>query len=258
MKRLRSMRRRIPWLLWLLAAFVWPTTPVHADPTPVHWYRVELIVFARLAPDAGAHETWPAQPGQPDLKDAVKLTPPPGSSASGPGDTVVVTPLGPVPYQELPSDQYQLDGAAKVLNASPRYRVLLHLAWQQPALGPRSARPVHVQLPDGSLDGSVLLTRRRYLHAVLDLLYRPDGPADEPSAGPSIGPVAGSGGPGVGPADAAAKSVANDQGGPPASAYRMQQHRRIDPGALNYFDHPLFGVLLEATPIDSPTESNSP
>ncbi len=240
MKRLRSMRRRIPCLLWLLAAFAWPTAPVHADPAPAHWYRVELIVFARLAPDAGTHETWPAQPGQPDLKDAVKLTPPAGSAASGPGGTVVVTPLGPVPYRELPSDQYQLDGVAKVLDASPRYRVLLHLAWQQPALDPRSARPVHIRLPDGSLDGSVLLTRSRYLHAALDLLYRPG--ADSAA----------------GPADAATANSADGSGTTAPVVYRMQQHRRINSSALNYFDHPLFGVLLEATPIDSPTESNSP
>ncbi|GBE11072.1 hypothetical protein BMS3Abin12_01649 [bacterium BMS3Abin12] len=240
MKRLRSMRRRIPCLLWLLAASVWPTVPVHADPTPAHWYRVELIVFARLAPDAGAHETWPAQPGQPDLKDAVELTPPPGSAASGPGETVVVTPLGPVPYRELPSDQYQLDGAAKLLDASPRYRVLLHLAWQQPALDPRSAHPVHIQLPDGSLDGSVLLTRRRYLHAALDLLYRPG--ADSAA----------------GPAGATTTNSTDGAGTTAPVVYRMQQHRRINSAALNYFDHPLFGVLLEATPIDSPTESNSP
>jgi hypothetical protein len=230
----------MPGLLWLLAASVWPATPVYADPTPTHWYRVELIVFARLAPDAGTHETWPTQPGQPDLKGAVELTPPAGSVASGPGDAVVVTPLGPVPYRELPPDQYQLDGAAKVLDASPRYRVLLHLAWQQPALGPRSARPVHIQLPDGSLDGSVLLTRRRYLHATLDLLYRPG--ADSVA----------------GPADA---TTADSAAGAPTAApvvYRMQQHRRINSAALNYFDHPLFGVLLEATSIDVQSPPGTP
>ncbi|HEB80669.1 MAG TPA: hypothetical protein ENI71_02205 [Chromatiales bacterium] len=236
MKRLRSLRRRMPGLLWLLAASVWLAAPVHADQTPAPWYRVELIVFARLAPDAGTHETWPAQPGQPDLKGAVELAPPVGSAASGPGDTAVVTPLGLVPYQELPSDQYQLDNVAKVLDASPRYHVLLHLAWQQPALDPRSARPVHIRLPDGILDGSVLLSRRRYLHAALDLLYRPG--ADSAA----------------GPADATAADSAADAVATAPAVYRMQQHRRINPAGLNYFDHPLFGVLLEATPIDLPTE----
>ncbi len=234
------MRRRIPCLLWLLAASVWPAVAVHADPAPAPWYRVELIVFARLAPDAGAHEAWPAQPGQPDLKGAVELTPPAGSAASGPGDTAVVTPLGPVPYRELPSDQYRLDGVAKVLDASPRYRVLLHLSWQQPALGLRSARPVHIQLPDGILDGSVLLTRRRYLHATLDLLYRPGADST------------------AGPADATTTGSANGTFTTAPAVYRMQQHRRINPAALNYFDHPLFGVLLEATPIDMQSSPAAP
>lgn len=240
----RSLRRALTALSWIVAGTLLAAAPARSDPASTPWYRVDLVVFARLAPDAGSHETWPANPGRPDLADAVALVPPPGGAPATGTDGTVVTPLAPVPYQELPAAKDRLDGVVRTLNASHRYRVLLHLAWRQPGLPSDRARAVRIDLPDGVLDGTVRLTRNRYLHAALDLLYRPGGtPAP---TGPQGAAAQGPGEPGE-----SGGSAAPDTG---ATAYRMRQHRRIDPGVLNYFDHPMFGVLLEATPIDVPGE----
>lgn len=242
MKRPGSVYLPLAGLAWLLVAAA--ALPLRADPatptpTSTPWYRVELVVFARLSPHAGSHETWPANPGVPDFSHSVALVPAQGSAGADSGDGAVVTPLGPIPYQELPTSKAGMSGVVKVLNGSGRYRVLLHIAWRQPADAPRSARPVRVQLPDGVLEGTVRLTHSRYLHVALDLLYRPaGGPLD----------AAASTGDAVTGSAAAAAPAANGTASSPA--YRMRQHRRIDPGVLNYFDHPLFGVLIKTSPID--------
>ncbi len=245
----RSLRRALTALTALsgiVAGTLLAAGPAWSDPAPTTWYRVDLVVFSRLAPDAGSHETWPANPGRPDLAGAVALVPPPGGVPAPGTDGTVVTPLAPVPYQQLPAAKDRLDGVVRTLNASHRYRVLLHLAWREPGLPPAQSRAVRIELPDGVLEGTVRLTRSRYLHVALDLLYRPGGtPAPTGPQGSSAqAPAAGNSGD-------SGSTAAPDTG---ATAYRMRQHRRIDPGVLNYFDHPMFGVLLEATPIDVPGE----
>ena len=242
----RSLRRALTALSWIVAGTLLAAAPARSDPASTPWYRVDLVVFARLAPDAGSHETWPANPGRPDLAGAVALVPPPGGVPAPGTDGTVVTPLAPVPYQQLPAAKDRLDGVVRTLNASHRYRVLLHLAWREPGLPPAQSRAVRIELPDGVLEGTVRLTRSRHLHVALDLLYRPGGtPAPTGPQGSSAqAPAAGNSGD-------SGSTAAPDTG---ATAYRMRQHRRIDPGVLNYFDHPMFGVLLEATPIDVPGE----
>ncbi|OYV76941.1 MAG: hypothetical protein B7Z66_06825 [Chromatiales bacterium 21-64-14] len=226
----------------MLGATTWLMVPAWAADTPASWYDVELIVFARITPDPGAGETWPANPGQPDLQGAVELSAPgaspndvPPAPVLAPGTSSSSTPATsgqPVPYQTLAHQQFRLNRVDQILSASPRYRVLLHVAWQQPGVGPTAARPVHIQLPDGTLNGTVQLSRTRYLHVAVDLLYRPDGTATAGTPTSISLPV-----------------------------YRMHQQRRIDPGVLNYFDHPVFGVLLQARPIQvsgTPLDTSPP
>jgi hypothetical protein len=119
-------------------------------------YAIEMLVFAH---PGGAHqaEAWRADPGEPDTSRATPV-------ARG-GE---VSALGP--------SSYRLSGAWQALRNSASYRPLRHLAWTQP--GYSEARAPHVLIGDGpgaELRGVVQVSRSRFLHAKIDLVYRDGG-----------------------------------------------------------------------------------
>jgi len=84
--------------------------------------------------------------------------------------------------------------------------------------------------PEVTLEGTIDLSRNRYLHLDVDLLYRP--PAATQTAG-------------------LFSIFEADQ--PRITAYRMHQHRRVRSNQLDYFDHPRFGLMTVVTPVDLAT-----
>ena len=116
-------------------------------------------------------------------------------------------------FAPLPGESLRLGGIVTRLQRSRIYEPLLHFGWSQVVLREAAARPV--PLPADALTkelaGFVTVYRGRYLHVGLDLQLRdrvdPDGVA------------------------AVTRS-------------HISQGRRVKPGALNYFDHPGFGVIL--------------
>lgn len=108
------------------------------------------------------------------------------------------------------------------------------------------------QAPMRPLDGTIAVVLGRYLHVTTDLIYSPDEapPAVTvtPETTPSSEDVSLT-------ADALTEGLANLE--PDASAalttvapvYRMTQSRRMRSNELHYLDHPLFGVLVQATPV---------
>lgn len=178
-----------------------------ADAETPSWYDVEVLVFKNNTPSGLDSEVWPVDPGQPDLTHVTELVPPAQTSP---------LPGGAQPFQQLDDTALTLRSAASRLAAAPGYRPLLHLAWRQPVTAQADAPAVHVASATGAeaapaLDGLVRVSRNRFLHIDLDLLYRPDGTA---------------------------------------TAYRLQQSRRINSGEVHYFDHPAFGLLVKLTPYD--------
>jgi hypothetical protein len=81
--------------------------------------------------------------------------------------------------------------------------------------------------------GTVTLTRGRYLHMGLDLLYE-----HQPNS-PQLFSFFGFGNTGDIPED-----------------YRLTQQRRVRRGELHYFDHPKFGVLAIVTAVDEDAEAD--
>jgi len=88
--------------------------------------------------------------------------------------------------------------------------------------------------PEATVEGTIDLSRNRYLHLDVDLLYRP--PAAPQSAG--------------------LFSIFKEEQ-PRITAYRMHQHRRVRSKQLDYFDHPRFGLLTIVTPVDLGTPEPS-
>ncbi|MDE2196082.1 MAG: hypothetical protein KGJ56_02700 [Gammaproteobacteria bacterium] len=224
----------------LLAMLLLSPLCTAANSSAPSWYAVELIVFRYTDPQAGSLETWPANPGSPDWNSAVALTSPDANPAL-------------VPFQELPASSYRMDNVWQKLKRSHDYEPLLHIAWMQPSADRSTAPAVRIGVPPVSTPPAMsvpaaasaavaaaagenatpvygtakLSTTGPYLHFDLDMIYR--------------GALLKTGTPGVSQPLATAS--------PQFQWYRLAQDRRIDAGRMNYFDQPLFGVLLLVTPL---------
>ena len=126
-------------------------------------YDVELVIFERSSKSAALNESWPEDPGKPDLNNATHVT-----SSKG-------------LYAKLPNSKRTLTDAAKrVRRASEKPVRLTHMLWRQPAVSSKDATPVYVSgsTKTGTLVGTAKVSVRRYLHLDLDLLLQsPGGPA---------------------------------------------------------------------------------
>lgn len=208
------MTRIFLLLVLLLGAAV---SPAATDGEATPWYDVEVVVFKNNTLPPAENEIWPADPGSPDLTQAMELVPLPQTSPL-PGDSQ--------PFQQLDDTSLTLKPAAARLTASADYTPLLHLAWRQPVSAQADAPAVHVATEAGvgetpALDGAIQISRSRFLHVDVDLLFRESG---DPSEAP-----------------------------PP---FRLQQSRRINSGEVHYFDHPAFGLLVKLTPYEPPGQKD--
>ncbi|MGH8282950.1 MAG: CsiV family protein [Gammaproteobacteria bacterium] len=227
-------------LLLSLCCAVAANTPAATAPAP-NWYDVELIVFSNSDPQAGSLETWPLNPGAPDWDSGVPL------KAKGNG----------LPYI-LPSSSYRMDSSWRKLHRSSEYQPLLHIAWAQPAIDRASALFVRIGEPPAAAPAAAtalptaaadigtpvygiakLSTTGLYLHFDLDLVY----------CGPSAKHVIPSSAQAASTAQFAADmQTAQPVAAPACQPYRLRQDRKLDAGKINYFDHPMFGVLVLVTP----------
>lgn len=158
-------------------------------------------------------------------------------------------------WQPVSEDQFILGGVARNLRASNRYRVLQHFAWRQPVVERKKALPIQINagrnytdaFPEHTfrntefndqnilnrtnetsqireLAGTVTIAIGQYIHLYTDLVYRK--------------PV-------VIPTELRAtfnrEQTLVDHG--------IVSHRRMRSGELHYVDHPMVGIIIEATPI---------
>jgi hypothetical protein len=182
------MNPRRPALVLLLALLAALAPPGASAQT---LYKIEIIVFAHPGGDARWAETWREDPGLPDTSAAR-----PVSDGGG------VSPLGP--------GAYRMSGIWQGLRASGRYQPLRHLAWVQAGV-PRSRAPLILvgDGPDSPVYGTLQVSRGRFLHVDVDLLYRDTD-----------------------------------------LNVRFTTTRRMRSNEIHYLDHPLFGLLVLATPVE--------
>jgi hypothetical protein len=239
------------------------------------WYQVEVIVFDYLKPDLDG-ELWFENPGLPPLDYTVELvlarpedsaanpvaTPPP---VQIPAATARVEPPKPppVPYRMLPLERYRLREDLRRLQLSSAYRPLLHVAWMQPGLGTARARSVHLSRRAGEavtpapdpeptdateaaggadilpppapiVDGLVRLRDTNVLLLDVDFAYFPQDFARILALQPGVG-------------EGAVDERLLDS---LADYVRLSESKRVLLNELNYFDHPLFGVLVQISRIN--------
>ena len=224
------------------------SAPVFAD-----WYQVEVILFDYIKPDAD-NEWWYENPGLPGREQTIELI----RDTAGPVAGETVEPADEadlMPYLALSKDRYQLAGVNRVLELSREYRPLLHVAWQQPGLGSRDIRAIHLDNtqfdekpaeqaepepgeewvrpeytpPVKVYDGILRLRKSRYLHVDVDFAYFPES-MEQPIQGSAAG--------------------TDDNQLPSADYVRLTQSRRIRAEELHYFDHPLFGLIVQVSRIE--------
>ena len=126
------------------------------------WYQVEVVVFKHT--DTSDTESWPDDPGAPDLAHTVVLSPPSASAVTdleagdlfadkdtGQAFVAFLTddkpknPDAPMAFRLLPGSDDQLGGDVTRLNNAGAYQVLYHAAWRQPAYAPENTTPVHIR-----------------------------------------------------------------------------------------------------------------
>ncbi|MFK8027682.1 MAG: CsiV family protein [Gammaproteobacteria bacterium] len=158
-------------------------------------------------------------------------------------------------WQAIAEEDFILKNIAEKLKRSSNYRILKHFAWRQPVVEKRDSQPISIkagrdftnQYPEHAyrqiefsdtstnnasrnskvleLDGTINVVITRYIHLYSDLVYRlprtiPTEINDALNRGQAL------------------------------VDYSVQSHRRMRSRELHYIDHPLVGILVEATPIE--------
>lgn len=234
-------------------------------PAAAAWYQVEVIVFKQLRPDLGG-EVWFANPGLPSRSDSIAiLTDIPDAARdeqqtmAGQGERLPNN-SGLMPYLELPRGVLRLQRDERFLKLSADYRPLLHVAWQQPGYDRDEGRAVHLEQlvetadPEDSLppelaeiqikedgyvppvpviDGTIRLRTTRFLHVDVDIAYFPEEFLQtlRTQKQGAVNPE---------------QLVVNRN----ADYVRLTETRKIKLNELHYFDHPLFGVLLQVSRLN--------
>lgn len=245
------------------------------------WYQLEVVIFAEGGESPWGRDDWREEGPPPLPENTVELL-----AALGAGDEAGGSSRRHA-FRALPASQLELGAAAARLDRNDAYRVLLHVGWRQPGSSRGNAPAVHLgtlrggvgdgrftaTAPGESVDGTIRLWRRQFLHVDLDLAFgdveawnrrqEAAGPSAEPGderreapvadAVPGTNPDTGGGASAAEPRPPGA-SVGREEAGaaaepPPAGSARIRVTRltrslRLRAGRLHFLDHPLFGALL--------------
>jgi hypothetical protein len=174
-------------------------------------YDVELLIFRNLS-GKETPESWGVESGSGEQRLAI-----PDEEL---GAIEVPAPTAPTTtFPALPASKMKLTAIEDTMRRSRAYQPVAHIGWTQPGFARNAARYLSVgSLVPGSsgLQGQIALSRGRYLHLTLDLVY--DG-----------------------------ASVAGES----PQRYVLRQTRRMRSNERHYIDSPKFGVIAVITPSES-------
>jgi peptidoglycan-binding protein CsiV len=197
--------------LILIAVLGIATLTASAQQTPqvLQSYDVELLIFRTLNSNASPEE-WSMEAAAAGQRLAIPEDEPSPFASTEPVPTTTAT------FPALPPAKFKLTAIADSLKRSRNYQPLAHFGWTQPGY-PRDAAqylPINSLVPAGSgLVGQVALSRGRYLHLTLDLVYDAPGAAGEGT-----------------------------------QRFVLRQSRRMRSNERHYMDSPRFGVIAIVTP----------
>ncbi|HLD16652.1 MAG TPA: CsiV family protein [Coxiellaceae bacterium] len=137
----------------------------------------------------------------------------------------------------LPHSQFHLQDAENALRQNSQYQVLMHIAWNQPFTVRGKKIPLRIQSVNDSgdsvqINGLLTIALTHYIDMHFNFMIA------EPKE--------------------YLEKINSDMEWPSTENsffyFHMMQTRRTKSGELNYIDFPLFGVLIEAFPLDQKTE----
>jgi hypothetical protein len=173
-------------------------------------YDVELLVFRTLNPNASPEE-WNMEAAEAGQRLAIPEDEPEPFSTTSPA-----APSTAISFPALAPAKFKLTSIYDTLRRSRSYQPLAHFGWTQPGYPRNDAKllTINSMVPAGSgVVGQVALTRGRYLHLTVDLVYDAPGAAGEPS-----------------------------------QRFVLRQSRRMRSNERHYLDSPRFGVIAIVTP----------
>ena len=180
------------------------------------FYKIEVIVFESLALSGWTEEYWPEDTELPNTSQS---------------SSVFNTNHKPLWIRNATTE---LTNKADALNRKG-YRVLFHQAWTQAAYPNKNAHKVLIEGNSNygtSFLGTVRLYKTRYAHVDFDLEFErliPQKVRDVFAKQHNIN----------------TSDLANSW------RFDVQESRKIKPTELHYIDHPLFGILVQITPIST-------
>jgi len=197
-----------------------------APAVQARWYQVEVLVLQHLSDALHGGEQWPLLPAMPDYSNALELaTEAPPAPLAVPG----TPPPPPTPFVLLPRGERRLAGAETSLRASADYAPLVAAAWRQPSYGVAGARRVYLA------DVPRTLPDQDPLEPVVQ-----DNPRVEGAVTVKIARLM----------HVDVDFIFEHRG----SWVRLAESRNVKLRQVHYFDHPLFGVIVQVTPYALPNE----
>lgn len=135
----------------------------------------------------------------------------------------------------VPSSASNLQTEKQILMRNPNYKMLLDASWMESWSGDQSTINIPVASTNGKLNGSIAITLGHYFNVNADLYLT------EPTAF-------------LRPLDLNNYFSKWNQ---PSFTFQLLQNRRMRSDELNYFEHPLIGMLIKIIPITNPNEKPS-
>lgn len=193
-----AMLLRVQFKIFLAFFLVLFSVNSWASEKAPRWFEIELVIFENNDSHWMASEYWPDDLEPPPIDSALDLE------------------------QQISLVTNRLDGVAKRISRSSKYKLLLHTGWRQSVLSRSDAVGVRLTTTNGdnTLDGVVKISVERYLHVNFDLLYQQ-------------------------PKESKLTDFSMNM-----KAYSIKGKRRIRSKELHYFDHPLVSMLVLVTPYN--------
>ncbi len=209
------------------------------------WYQVEVVVFRHLEGLSAGGEAWPELTDLPEFGRAMELIidlpemsdePPPLTEGLEAGPT-------PIAFELLNKKDRKLNGVATRLRNSGAYEPLLFAAWRQPSFGVARAKRIYLS--------DVYLTRRGPIFTESDSANGVSAmvPRAEGVIRVKVGRLL----------HVDVDFLYYHEGSP----VRLTETRKLKLREIHYFDHPLFGVILQVSPwvlpqLDPESETDGP
>ena len=192
-------------LIWSALAFSAQAEDEETAPNPR--YQVEMIIFETLALRGWTEEYWQPNPELIDLETAQ------------------------LPPEELPQEQFMLSEQVAKMTLKKGYRILKHSSWILEGKPEQEAQPIKIEvLPEKSyrsrLEGTLTFYKSRFAHVRLHLELERKIPRRIKAA-------------------FAQNQHTEVDFLPEFWRFELKEARKIKSGELHYFDHPIYGVLMQ-------------